>query len=105
MPKSDSIAARPNVLTLRGAESQARLVVLDLHELMFTDCCGVHAIVDASIRARNAGRRLVLLRGAPNVDRIFALTGFSHEVEICDVDPGGPPAQALRQLTDTERAA
>ena len=42
---------------------QAQLVVLDLRELAFMDSSGVHAIVNASIRARQVGRRLVLLRG------------------------------------------
>ena len=86
--------------TLREAELQTRLVVLDLREVGFMDSAGVHAIVDASVRAREVGRRLVLLRGPPDVDRMFALTGSSDEVEICDVDRGAPPGQALRQLAD-----
>jgi anti-sigma B factor antagonist len=69
------------------AESAARLVVLDMRELGFMDCSGVHAIVDASHRAREDGRRLILLRGAPNVDRVFALTGSSDGVEIGDLEP------------------
>jgi anti-anti-sigma factor len=68
---------------------QTHLVVLDMGELSFMDCSGVHAIVDASVRARKSGRRLVLLRGSPNVDRMFGLTGSSGDVEIL---PGGPPA-------------
>jgi anti-sigma B factor antagonist len=69
------------------AESAARLVVLDLRELGFMDCSGVHAIVTASRHAREDGRRLILLRGAPNVDRVFALTGSSDGVEIGDLEP------------------
>jgi anti-anti-sigma regulatory factor len=61
-------------------------------------------IVDASRRARQVGCRLVLLRGPPNVDRVFALTGHTDAVEIADVDPGAPPVQALRQLADAGRA-
>jgi anti-sigma B factor antagonist len=68
-------------------ESSARLVVLDLRELGFMDSSGVHTIVDASARARRDGRRLILLRGTPNVDRVFALTGSSDEVEIGDIEP------------------
>ena len=100
------IATAPQLdRTLRAARLQARLVVLDLRELTFMDCSGVHAIVDASTRARNVGRRLVLLRGAPNVDRVFALTGSSDQVDICDLDLGEPPDEALRQLTDARRTA
>ena len=68
-------------------EAAARLVVLDMRELGFMDSSGVHAIVDAGVRAREAGRRLILLRGAPNVDRVFALTGSSEEVEIGEIEP------------------
>ena len=68
------------------------------------DCSGVHVIVDASRRARDVGRRLILLRWPPNVDRMFALTGHTREVEIADVAPGEPPVQALRPTADARRA-
>jgi anti-anti-sigma factor len=74
--------------TLREPSSQ--LVVLDLRELAFMDSSGVHAIVNASARARQLGRRLVLLRGPPDVDRVFGLTGSSADVENGYVDPGDP---------------
>lgn len=67
--------------------SLARVVVLDLRELSFIDSCGIHAIVRACIRARQAGRRLVLVRVPANVGRMVALTGSSDQVEIGDVDP------------------
>ncbi len=58
------IATTPRLeRTLRESQSNAQLVVLDLRELVFMDCAGVHAIVDASSRARQAGRRLLLVRG------------------------------------------
>jgi anti-sigma B factor antagonist len=78
-------------------ESQARLVVLDLRELAFIDCCGMHAIINAGIRARQAGRRLVLVRVPANVDRMLALTGSSEQVEIGDVDPVAPPVHAVQR--------
>ena len=82
-------------------ESPARLVVLDLRELGFMDCSGVHAIVEASNRAREEGRRLILLRGTPNVDRVFALTGSSGELEIGDIEPLlHSPGQMHLQFSD-----
>lgn len=81
-------------------ESPARLVVLDLRDLAFMDCSGVHTIVDASVSARHDGRRLILLRGTPNVDRVFALTGTDDEVEIGDLDLLDPPDQPLRRFAD-----
>jgi anti-sigma B factor antagonist len=77
--------------------SQARLVVLDLRELAFIDSCGMHAIINAGIRARQAGRRLVLVRVPPTVDRILALTGSADQVEIGDVDPIAPPVHAVQR--------
>jgi len=68
-------------------EAAARLVVLDMRDVGFMDCSGVHTIVGASQRAREEGRRLILLRGTPNVDRVFALTGSSDDIEIGDIDP------------------
>ena len=95
------IATTPRLeRTLRAAQSQARLVVLDLRHVSFMDCSGLRVIVDASRRGREVGCRLVLLRGPPNVDRVFALTGHTDAVEIADVDPGDPPVQALRALPD-----
>ena len=83
--------------TLREAGLQARLVALDLRDVTFMDSSGVHVIVDASIGARQARGRLVLLRGPPNVDRMFALTGHTDAVDIADIAPVEPPVQALRQ--------
>ena len=50
-------------------------------------------------RARD-GRRLILLRGIPHVDRVFALTGNADEVEIGDLDlldAAGADAPAVRR--------
>ena len=94
------IATAPQLeRTLRETQQQARLVLLDLRELTFMDSAGVHTIVNASIDARRLGRRVVLLRGPPNVDRMFALTGSSDAVEIGDLDhfPVEPPGPALQR--------
>jgi anti-sigma B factor antagonist len=82
------IATTPQLQkTLLEPQLQAQLVVLDLRELAFLDNSGVHAIVNASISARQVGRRLVLLRGGLDVDRVFTLTGSAGDVEIVDSDP------------------
>jgi anti-anti-sigma factor len=57
------LAAVPQLVrTLRQTQLNARLVVLDLRELQLMDSSGVHVIVNAGIRARRLGGRLVLLR-------------------------------------------
>lgn len=84
-------------LTLREALSQAQLVVLDLRELAFIDSSGVHVIVDASIRARQVSRRLVLLGGRPNIDRMFTLSASGRALEIGRADPPRSPARGRRR--------
>ena len=69
-----------------------------------TDSSGVHAIIDAAVRARQVARRLVVLRGPPNVDRILMLSG-SIDVEICDLDPVESPVQVLLPLAGGELAS
>ncbi len=100
------IATTPQLeRTLRDAQLDARLVVLDLRELEFMDSSGVHAIVNATIRARHVARRLLVLRGPPHVDRVFTLAGRSDVVEIHDLDPIDPPVQALLQLAEARLAS
>lgn len=97
------IATTPELeRALREAQGRARLVVLDMRELAFMDTCGALAIVNASLRAREAGQRLLVLRGPPNVDRLFALTGSSDHVEIGDLRACLPPVRALLELAKGE---
>jgi anti-anti-sigma factor len=82
---------------LRDSLQRAHLTVLDLRELVFMDCTGVHTIVDASLCARKDGHRLVLVRGRPEIYRMFTLTGSLAAVQIGDLDPVRPPAHALQR--------
>jgi len=92
------IATAPELArTLHESQKLTHLTVLDLRELAFMDCSGVHAIVNASVRARQDGRRLVLVRGRPDVYRMFALTGSTGDVDIGDPDPVQPPVDALQR--------
>jgi anti-anti-sigma factor len=93
------------VRKLREPRLQARLVVLDLRDLVHIDSSGLQAIVKACIRAREVGRRLVLLRGPPNVDRVFTRAGSSDDVEIGDIHPLESPVQVLRALVEEDVAA
>ena len=92
------IATAPELeRTLRESQQRAHLTVLDLRELAFMDSAGVHAIVNASVQARQDGRRLVLVRGRPDIYRMFTLTGSTGDVDIADPDPVQPPAQTLQR--------
>ena len=87
-------------LTRALCSLRARLVVLDLRELAFMDSSGVHAIVAASIRARQLGERLLLLSGSPGVDRVFTLTASGDDLPSGDIHRVEPSAQALMELVE-----
>jgi anti-sigma B factor antagonist len=88
------IASAPRLAqALRHTDTPARLVVLDLRELTFMDSAGVHVIVAASICARRDGRRLMVIRGPSQVDRMLALSGAYEVLEMVDVDPPGGSAR------------
>ena len=99
------LAAAPRLAqTLEEALAHARLVVLDLRELTFMDSAALHAIVQANVRARHDGRRLMVVRGGRQVQRLFALTGIGHALEILDMDPGEQPARLREEVvTRAER--
>ncbi len=100
------IATAPELeQTLLKAEDRARRVVLDLRGLGFMDCAAVHVILDAEHRARRADRRLVLVRGPSQVDRVLTLTRACDVLEIIDLEPLQPPVQALVQLARRDHAA
>jgi anti-sigma B factor antagonist len=90
---------------VREAERRALMIVLDLRGLAFMDSSGVHVIDDASVRARRAGRVLVVVRGRPQVDGVFALTGATRVAEFVDFDPAEPPIQALLHVAARGQAA
>jgi anti-anti-sigma factor len=71
---------------LRLTRASSRLVVLDLRGLRSTDLEGVHVIVVAADRARRVGPRLMVVRGRPSVDRMFARSGASNFVDVVDLD-------------------
>jgi anti-sigma B factor antagonist len=81
--------------TLRDAQLNSRLVVLDLREVAFLDSSGVRVILAAARDARCEGGRLMLVRGPAEVDRRFTLTGASDHVLIFDLDPTEPSRTLL----------
>jgi anti-anti-sigma factor len=90
-------------LALRESLLQGRPVVLDLRELSFMDSSGVHVIVNASNRARHAGRRLVLVRGPPNVHRALTLMAGSNDLEHGYVDAAPPLVEVQVRTPELDR--
>ncbi len=71
---------------IRQAEStdSAKTVVLDLGGLTFMDSTGLRLLVSADARAREAGRRLAIVRGPDAVQRVIELTGLSAKLDLVD---------------------
>ena len=60
------------------------VIVLDLRPLAFMDSSGLRALLSADARARESGRRLVLIRGDERVQRVLRITRLDERLEIVD---------------------
>ncbi|MET0206865.1 MAG: STAS domain-containing protein [Thermoleophilaceae bacterium] len=70
---------------LRRVEAEGPAVlVLDLSDLTFLDSTGLRTVVTADERARENGRRLVVVRGPDAVQRVFAITRLEERLEMVD---------------------
>lgn len=65
------------------ATSPATMVV-DLSKLTFLDSTGLRCIITADERAREEGRRMVIVRGPDPVQRVFSITRLEERLEIVD---------------------
>ena len=73
---------------LAAAEAkQPSLLVIDLRGLEFMDSSGIRLVVEADLRARDEGRRLVLVRGSEPVHRVFTITLLDRRMEFVDDPP------------------
>jgi anti-sigma B factor antagonist len=68
----------------RVEQSAPPTFVLDLSKLSFLDSTGLRCIVTADQRAREAGRRMVLVRGPDSVQRVFTITRLEERLEMVD---------------------
>ena len=69
----------------RVAQSDAELVVVDLRHLEFMDSTGLSVLVRAHQRAEENGRRLGLVNGSQQVQRLLTLTGVADRLTLTDV--------------------
>ena len=60
------------------------VIALDLRELEFLDSSGLRLVVLIDRRLREAGRRLVLVRGPQPVQRVFEITRMTDRLEFVD---------------------
>jgi anti-anti-sigma factor len=61
-------------------------ILLDLRGLTFLDSTGLRIVVGADTRARDDGRRLVVVQGPEPVQRILHMTRLDERLEIVE-DP------------------
>jgi anti-sigma B factor antagonist len=66
-----------------AARREAQRVVLDLRETTFIDSAGIRLIVEAAREGE-----LVVVRGGPEVQRVFDLVGLDGRVAMLDAPPG-----------------
>lgn len=64
------------------AQESHQLVVMDLRNLSFMDSTGLRVIVMAEQRARALSRRLVIVQGPPQVQRVLELTGVIGWLDV-----------------------
>ena len=72
----DLSTAGPFKLRLELAErDEPETIVVDLRRVTFMDSIGLGILLAHRLRARQAGRRLALVQGPPQVQELLRLTG------------------------------
>jgi len=87
-----TLAGELCVMTAAGFEQELRLVELapvrtiavDLRKLTFIDSTGIRVFVQAQRRSRQDGDRLIVVRGADGIQRIFELCGLADRLAFVD---------------------
>src|SRR5207302_7237020 len=64
--------------------SSAELVILDLRQIEFMDSTGLRVLLGAHQRAQETGRRVAVVRGADQVERVLTLTGVRDLLTVVD---------------------
>ena len=65
-------------------QSNADTVILDLRELDFMDSTGLSVLVRAHQAAQEADRKLYLVRGPHQVQRLLTLTGLQERLPVLE---------------------
>lgn len=71
----------------RALRSAAPRIVVDLGEAGFMDASGAALLLRYDALTRAYGRTLVVVRGAPCIDRLLELTGVAYRLVIVDRRP------------------
>lgn len=79
------LAARQIADDVFAGADGAKKIVLDLSDLEFIDSLGIHFVVTAHEQAKREGRTLTIVRGGPQVTRVFELVGLDDVLPFADV--------------------
>jgi anti-sigma B factor antagonist len=64
--------------------SESDLLIIDLRDLDFMDSTGLSVLVRAHQRAEQEGRRLAMVKGPQQVQRLLSLTGVADRLTLVD---------------------
>jgi anti-anti-sigma factor len=68
----------------RAENAEPAAIIIDLRDVTFMDSTGIGTLFDADSRARQAGRRLLLVRPREPVARVFRLTLLDDHFEFIE---------------------
>jgi anti-anti-sigma factor len=68
----------------RGISSGAELLIIDLRRLEFMDSTGLSVLVRAHQKATESGKRLAVVKGPQQVQRLLSLTGVADRLTVVD---------------------
>lgn len=68
----------------RVSVSDSTLLIIDLRELDFMDSTGLSVLVRAHQRAEEQGRRLAMVKGPQQVQRLLSLTGVADRLTLIE---------------------
>lgn len=68
----------------RVAASDVPLLIIDLRDLDFMDSTGLSVLVRAHQRTEEQGRRLAMVKGPQQVQRLLSLTGVADRLTVVD---------------------
>jgi anti-anti-sigma factor len=71
----------------RVEPNRPETIILDLRSLAFMDSTGLRLLISADTRARNQGRKLLIVKGPEPVQRVFRITRLEERLEIVDDVP------------------
>jgi anti-sigma B factor antagonist len=79
------ISTAPRVReALRALDPPPATLVIDLRGLTFLDTSGLQLVLEERQRAEDSGRRLVLVRGSDELQRLFELAGLHDRLPFVD---------------------